>query len=70
MGLRLSFGFGPLRFSAPLVKKKRRKSRRQVFHGWVQLPSGRKVKCEHNHTTMSAAQACGNRMLRQMQQGR
>jgi hypothetical protein len=61
MGLRLSFGFGPLRASVPLTGKKR-KRRGKTFHGIIRNAKGRVVwKCEHNHQTMTAAETCSAR---------
>jgi hypothetical protein len=52
MGLRLSFGFGPLRYSKSL--RKRRRSRGRYFYGY-RADGGR---CPHRHQSMAAAEEC------------
>lgn len=63
MGMGLRFGIGPLRFWIPLNKK--RKSKVQVFHGIVRMPSGKSWTCSHNHRTLEAANQCAARFMRQ-----
>ena len=65
MGLRLSFGFGPLRASVPLTGKKRRKAAR-TYQGTLKLANGKKWKCSHRHQTNEAAVACANRHAKQL----
>jgi hypothetical protein len=64
MGIRLSFGKGPLRVSVPLTSSGSRR-RRKTWHGTATLPDGSKYKCPHNHQTQEAATACAQRYLRQ-----
>lgn len=68
MGLRLSFGAGPLRASIPLTGGHRRRSRPRgkVWHGSMTLPNGKKWKCLHNHRTEQAAIDCANKHQRML----
>jgi hypothetical protein len=67
MGLRLSFGIGPLRASVPLTGSRRRRSRAKTYHGTPQLAGGGKWKCHHEHRTPEAAQACADREAKRRQ---
>lgn len=71
MGLRLSFGIGPLRASVPLTGGHRRRRRRPVarrkspaFHAEVRLPNGAVYKCHHSHRTPRAATECAAKYQR------
>ena len=57
MGLRLSFGFGPLRASVPLTS--RRRKRKRYYYG--KAPGWR---CSHHHQTLEVAEACARRHVR------
>jgi hypothetical protein len=66
MGLRLSFGVGPLRASVPLTSRRRRRRRgRSAPRGWqgtgeALTPDGKTVafQCGHHHRSQSAALEC------------
>lgn len=70
MGLRLGFGFGPLRISVPLTSRRRRRRKRQrkqhpvtrphapAFHGVVRFANGSVYTCHHAHRTQQAANEC------------
>lgn len=73
MGLRLSFGFGPLRASVPLTGRRRRRHRRRRpaarqaqpgFHAEVRLPGGSVYTCHHAHRTQQAAAECAAKYSR------
>ncbi len=70
MGLRLRFGFGPLRVSVPLTGRRRRRKRRttkrkvSTFHAEARLPDGSVFKCHHEHRTQQAAIECAAKYRR------
>lgn len=72
MGLRLSFGVGPLRASIPLTGRRRRRrrstararARTPTFHGTVRLPDGSAYTCHHAHRTEQAAIECAAKYKR------
>lgn len=65
MGLRLSFGFGPLRASVPLTgRRRKRRPARKTFHAKVRLADGSTYKCHHAHRTQQAALECAAKYQR------
>jgi hypothetical protein len=70
VGLRLSFGVGPLRASVPLTSRKRRRSRRKTYHGTATFADGSKYTCHHNHRTEQAAVACAQKYRRDQAAGK
>ena len=74
MGLRLSFGVGPLRASVPLTsRRRRRRSAPQGLQGTGEayLPDGRHVRfvCGHNHRSRTAALECMAKRHKQIERG-
>ena len=78
MGLRLSFGVGPLRASVPLTSRRRRRRRRSTpaQRGWqgtgeAHTPDGRHVRfqCGHHHRSQSAALECVAKRQAQIEHG-
>jgi hypothetical protein len=70
MGLRLSFGFRPLRASVPLTPRRSRRrrssrSRAKTYHGTTHLSNGSAYTCHHDHRTEQAAIDCAARHRRQ-----
>ena len=73
MGLRLSFGIGPLRASVPLTSRRRRRRRaaaRQTFHAVVTFTDGSVYNCPHQHHTEQAAAECAQKYRRAVAAGR
>lgn len=79
MGLRLSFGVGPLRASVPLTSRRRRRRRRstsarrpaaQAYHAVVKLPDGSVYTCHHQHRTQQAATECAQKYQRSVAAGK
>jgi hypothetical protein len=64
MGLRLSFGVGPVRASVPLTSGRPRRARRQSYHAIVTFPDGSQYNCHHNHQTEEAAITCAENYSR------
>jgi hypothetical protein len=70
MGLRLSFGIGPLRASIPLTSRRKRRrrttvrNRKPTFHATVHLPDGSVYTCHHAHRTEQAAIECAAKYRR------
>jgi hypothetical protein len=81
MGLRLSFGVGPLRASIPLTSRRRRRRRRRrasrpsqpTWQGTGQAvtPDGKRVlfQCGHKHRSPAAATECAGKRRRQIERG-
>lgn len=69
MGVRLSFGKGPLRVSVPLTSGKPR-SRRKTWHAIAKFADGSEYKCHHNHQTEQAAIACAQKYKRDRAAGK
>jgi hypothetical protein len=69
MGVRLSFGKGPLRVSVPLTSGKLR-SRRKTWHAIAKFADGSEYKCHHNHQTEQAAIACAQKYRRNRTAGK
>jgi hypothetical protein len=69
MGVRLSFGKGPLRVSVPLTSGKRR-SRSKTWHAIATFADGSEYKCHHNHQTEQAAIACAQKYKRDRAAGK
>ena len=69
MGLRLSFGVGPLRASVPLTSSKPR-SRRKTYHGIAKFADGSEYRCHHQHQTEQAAIACAEKYRRDRAAGK
>ncbi len=76
MGLRLSFGVGPLRASVPLTSRRRRRSSRPAQQGWqgtgeAYTPDQRHVRfqCGHHHRSQSAALECVAKRRAQIEHG-
>lgn len=79
MGLRLSFGVGPLRASIPLTSRRRRRRRRRSSsapRGWqgtgeALTPDGSQVRfqCGHHHRSQSAALECVAKRRAQIERG-
>jgi hypothetical protein len=69
MGVRLSFGKGPLRVSVPLTSGKSR-SRGKTWHAIATFGDGSEYKCHHNHQTEQAAIACAQRYKRDRAAGK
>ena len=74
MGLRLSFGIGPLRASVPLTSRKRRRRRaapaRQTLHAVVTFADGSVYNCHHQHRTEQAAVECAQKYRRAVAAGK
>ena len=67
MGLRLSFGIGPLRASIPLTSgRRRRRKKSRSYHGSLSLPDGSSWDCHHQHRTAEAANECARKHARQV----
>lgn len=74
MGLRLSFGFGPLRVSLPLTRRRRSRRRTTIsryptaktFHGVAPLADGSVFRCHHEHRTEQAAVECAAKYKRDL----
>jgi len=69
MGVRLSFGKGPLRVSVPLTSSKSR-SRGKTWHAIAKFGDGSEYKCHHNHQTEQAATACAQKYMRDRAAGK
>jgi hypothetical protein len=72
MGLRLSFGFGPLRASVPLTPRRSRRRRASsyrprasTYQGTARFADGSYYSCHHQHRTLQAAQECAEKYGRQ-----
>lgn len=63
LGLRLSFGIGPLRASVPLISSRRR-SRRKTYHAIAAFADGSDYRCHHKYQTEQAAIACAQKYRR------
>lgn len=60
MGIKMSFGKGPMRVSVPLTSPASGR-RGKTWHGTTTMPDGSKYKCPHNHQTEEAATECARR---------
>jgi hypothetical protein len=69
MGVRLSFGKGPLRVSVPLVSGRPR-ARGKTWHAIATFGDGSEYKCHHNHQTEQAAAACAQKYKRDRAAGK
>jgi hypothetical protein len=75
MGLRLSFGVGPLRASIPLTSRRRRRSRSaqrgSQGTGVAYTPDGQHVRfvCGHSHRSQVAMLECLSKRQRQIERG-
>lgn len=69
MGVRLSFGKGPLRVSVPLTSGNSR-SRGKTWHAIARFGDGSEYKCHHNHQTEQAATACAQKYMRDRAAGK
>jgi hypothetical protein len=76
MGLRLSFGLGPLRASVPLTGRRRRRRRSAArshapsFHGTANFADGSAYTCHHAHRTREAATECAAKYKRDLAAGK
>jgi phage shock protein A len=69
MGVRLSFGKGPLRVSVPLTSSGGR-SRGKTWHAIATFPDGSEYKCSHGHRTQEAAVTCAQKYRRDKAAGK
>lgn len=69
LGIRLSFGRGPLRVSVPLTSSRPR-SRSKTYHAIAKFTDGSEYKCHHNHQTEQAAVACAQKYRRDREAGK
>jgi hypothetical protein len=69
MGIRLSFGKGPLRVSVPLASGRPR-SRGKSWHAIATFADGSEYKCHHSHHTEQAAVACAQKYKRDRAAGK
>jgi hypothetical protein len=70
MGFRISFGLGPIRFSAPIFRKRKKISKKKTqprtYQASLRFDDDTTRNCHHNHRTPQAAQECGQRLARQL----
>lgn len=68
MGVRLSFGKGPLRVTVPLTSGRGLGSK--SYHAIARFSDGSEYKCHHNHQTEQAAVSCAQKYRRDRTAGK